>query len=155
MNPRQLEALRAISHAPRMNTQVHLAASGNAAAPESRPSATCSGECGCSEKAPNLACQEVTDDQKSAAYYKAGMLKLAPPWVPSRVHVLREQFGDFPSCGAGVAAGEHDCRCNKWGAVSVIARDGRPLGLRLDEFEPVAWRAQECINAKGREGQLE
>ncbi len=81
----------------------------------------------------------MTDDQKAAAYYKAGLLQKAPPFVPARVRVLREQFGDAPFRGAGVAAGECDCQCNKWGAVSVIARDGKPLGLRLDEFEPVAW----------------
>jgi hypothetical protein len=34
MTPRQLEALRAISHAPPMNTQVHLAAPRGVAAPE-------------------------------------------------------------------------------------------------------------------------
>ena len=68
----------------------------------------------------------MTDDQKAAAYYRSGMLK--------------EQFGDGPFRGAGVSAGEHDCRCNKWGAVSVSARDGKLLGLRPDEFEPVAWR---------------
>lgn len=82
----------------------------------------------------------MNDDQKAAAYYKAGMLKQAPTWVPSRVRVLREQFGDGPFRGAGVPAGEHDCQCNKWGAVSVAARDGKLLGLRLDEFEPLAWR---------------
>lgn len=84
-----------------------------------------------------------THDQMAAAYYRAVMLKQAPRWVPARVRVLREQFGDGPFRGAGVPAGEHDCRCNKWGAVSVQARDGKPLGLRLDEFEPVAWRESE------------
>lgn len=82
----------------------------------------------------------MTDEQKQMAYYKAGMLKKAPPFVPARVRVLKEQFGDGPFRGAGVPAGEHDCRCNKWGAVSVSARDGKLLGLRPDEFEPVAWR---------------
>lgn len=82
----------------------------------------------------------MTDEQKEAAYYKAGMLKKAPPFVPARVRVLKEQFGDGPFRGAGVPAGEHDCRCNKWGAVSVSARDGKFLGLRPDEFEPVEWR---------------
>lgn len=85
---------------------------------------------------------EMTDDQKAAAYYKAGALNQAPQWVPSRVRVLREQFGDPPFLGAGVAAGEHDCRCNQWGAVSVLDRAGKPLGLRLDEFEPLTWREQ-------------
>lgn len=84
--------------------------------------------------------------EKTAAYYKAGMLKTAPEFVPSRVNVLREQFGDAPFRGAGVAAGEHDCKSNKWGAVSVLARDGKPLGLRLDEFEPLAWRKNETPN---------
>lgn len=81
----------------------------------------------------------MTEDQKAAAYYKAGLLTQAPPFVPSRVLVLREQFGDAPFLGAGVAAGEHDCACNRWGAVNVTARDGRPLGLRLNEFDVVAW----------------
>ena len=87
-----------------------------------------------------LALVALTDSQKATAYYKAGMLNKAPPWVPSRVRVLREQFGDVPFSGASVAAGEHECQCNRWGAVSVLARDGKALGLRLDEFEPVAWR---------------
>jgi hypothetical protein len=84
-----------------------------------------------------------TDEQKAAAYYKAGQLKHAPPFVPSRVRVLREQYGDLPFLGAGVPAGERDCQCNKWGAVSVVDRAGSPLGLRLDEFEPVSWRENE------------
>lgn len=94
-----------------------------------------------------------THDQMATAYYKAGMLKQAPPWVPSRVRVLREQYGDGPFRGAGVPAGEYDCRCNKWGAVSVLARDGKPLGLRLDEFEPLAWRENVTPNVQleGRE----
>lgn len=81
----------------------------------------------------------MTEDQKAAAYYKAGMLKKAPPFVPVRVRVLRDVYGDDPFPGAGIAAGDYDCKCNQWGAVSVIDRDGKWLGLRLDEFEPVAW----------------
>lgn len=81
--------------------------------------------------------------QQQRDYYKSCILKQAPTWVPSRVHVLRDQYGDPPFRGAGVPAGEHECRCNKWGAVSVIARDGTALGLRLDEFEPIAWRKNE------------
>lgn len=82
----------------------------------------------------------MTDEQKAAAYYKAGMLKQAPPAVPATVRVLHEQFGDFPFRGAGVPAGDHECLCNKWGAVSVLDRAGNALGLRLDEFEPLTWR---------------
>jgi hypothetical protein len=80
----------------------------------------------------------MTNDQKAAAYYKAGMLRQAPQFVPAKVRVLREQFGDAPFLGAGVAAGE-DCSTNAWGAVSVLDRAGKPLGLRLDEFEPLVW----------------
>lgn len=94
----------------------------------------------------------MTDDQKAAAYYKAGMLKEAPPFVPSRVRVLREQFGDPPFRGAGVPAGEHECRCNTWGAVSVLARDGKLLGLRQNEFEPVTWRENVTPSASDLRG---
>ena len=90
----------------------------------------------------------MTDDQKAAAYYKAGMLKQAPPWVPATVRVLREQYGDGPFRGAGVEAGEHECKSNKWGAVSVEARDGKLLGLRLDEFESLTWRENVTANVE-------
>ena len=33
----------------------------------------------------------MTDEQKEAAYYKAAMLKKAPPFVPARVRVLKER----------------------------------------------------------------
>lgn len=81
----------------------------------------------------------MTDEEKAIAYYKAGATGRPPPFVPVRVKVLREQFGDFPFVGAGVGAGEHECKCNKYGAVSVLDRAGEWLGLRLDEFEPISW----------------
>lgn len=90
----------------------------------------------------------MTDDQKAAAYYKSGLLKEAPPFLPSKVRVLHEQFGDPPFPGAGVPAGEYECQCNKWGAVSVLDRAGKSLGLRLDEFEPLTWRENVTPNAK-------
>jgi hypothetical protein len=83
---------------------------------------------------------QLQDAYLAASYYKAGMLQQPPPWVPATVRVLNEQFGDSPFRGAGVAAGDHECECNKWGAVSVVARDGKMLGLRLNEFEPLTWR---------------
>ncbi len=92
----------------------------------------------------------MTDQQKAAAYYKAGILKQAPPWVPATVRVLREQFGDFPFRGAGAAAGEHECHCNRWGAVSVTDREGKQLGLRLDEFDALTWRENEAPNVEFR-----
>ena len=83
---------------------------------------------------------QMTDEQKALAYYKAALEQRAPPWVPWRVRLTREMFGDPPWRGAGVAAGEHLCYCNNWGAVSVLDRADKPLGLRPSEFEPIAWR---------------
>ncbi|QFY42953.1 hypothetical protein F6R98_10290 [Candidatus Methylospira mobilis] len=78
--------------------------------------------------------------EKHYVYYKAAALKIMPRFIPDRIRVLKDKFGDFPFRGAGVAAGEHDCMVNKWGAVSVTARDGKRLGLKLDEFEPISFR---------------
>lgn len=96
----------------------------------------------------NTLYDEIERLQRERSYYRAGILREPPSWVPSRVLVIREQFGDPPFRGAGIAPGEHDCRCNKWGAVSVLDRDGKPLGLRLHEFEPVAWRENLPSNAE-------
>ena len=90
----------------------------------------------------------MTDEQKALAYYKAAVEQEAPPFVPARVRVLRETFGDPPFRGAGVEAGEHDCNCNKWGAVDVTDRSGKRLGLRPREFEPIAWRENVAPNPK-------
>ena len=77
---------------------------------------------------------------KALEYYRAALEQRAPRWVPSRVRLAREVFGDPPWRGAGVAAGEYDCNCNEWGAVEVVDRAGKRLGLRPREFEPIAWR---------------
>lgn len=89
----------------------------------------------------------MTDDQKAAAYYKFGALHEAPPFVPATVRTTRTLYGDFPFRGAGVLAGDHECRSNKWGAVSVTDRNGNQLGLRLNEFEPLTWRENLPPNA--------
>lgn len=79
-------------------------------------------------------------DQCAANYYKAGMLKKAPDVVPARVKVTRPVCSDLPFASASLAPGEYECVTNIWGAVSVQASNGSLLGLRLDEFEPIAWR---------------
>lgn len=80
----------------------------------------------------------------AADYYRAGMEKRAPKWVPARVKVASEVRGDFPvGHMTVVAAGDHDCHCNKWGAVSVAASNGKQLGLRPAEFEVLAWQPNE------------
>ena len=88
---------------------------------------------------------ETADHNACAAdYYRAGMEKRAPKWVPAKVRLVSEVRGDFPvGHTTAVAAGDHDCECNKWGAVSVVAGDGKSLGLRPAEFEALAWRVNE------------
>lgn len=80
-------------------------------------------------------------EEAALNYYRAAVLKVRPDWLPARVRLPRVVFGDGPfGRGAGVAAGDHDCQCNQWGAVSVIDRGGEVLGLRPAEFEVIAWR---------------
>lgn len=86
----------------------------------------------------------VDDAEKAIAYYRAGAAQsrthAKPPFVPSRVRLLRQVRGDGPFCATQLGPGEYDCDCNPYGAVSVRATNGQMLGLRLDEFEPIAWR---------------
>ena len=82
----------------------------------------------------------MTNDEMAASYYKVAMMKRKPEVVPSTVRVKREMFGDGPFRGKGVAAGDHACQCNAWGAVSVVDRGGVLLGLCPDEFDVLSWR---------------
>ena len=81
------------------------------------------------------------DDMKSA-YDKAGVLRQMPPYIPTKVRVLKRCSGDFPFVGTVVEPGEHTCTSNRFGVVSVKATNGKNLWLRLDEFEPLEW----CLN---------
>lgn len=87
-----------------------------------------------------------TDAEKEVEYHRAGHTQREggkwrkPRWVPSRVRVFKTVTGDIPYSGTRVHPGEYDCECNGFGAVSVKANDNSQLGLRLDEFEPIAWR---------------
>lgn len=99
----------------------------------------------------NLSMSNATDEDLSpdhnacaADYYRAGVEQRAPKWVPARVRLASQVRGDFPIGHSSVAeAGDHDCTCNKWGAVSVRAGNGKMLGLRPAEFDVVAWKANE------------
>jgi hypothetical protein len=86
---------------------------------------------------------EALNEMCSLAYYHTAATqsktKALPKYVPCRVRVLRIVRGDGPWVACHVDPGEYECRCNKYGAVSVTASDGKELGLRLDEFEPIAW----------------
>jgi|CXWL01.1.fsa_nt_gi hypothetical protein len=85
----------------------------------------------------------MTDEQKALAYYHAAFLRKVPQFVPATVRLQRDVFGDFPFSGVGALAGDHECGCNKWGAVQVKDRAGEWLGLRPDEFAVLSWRENE------------
>ena len=87
----------------------------------------------------------MTDHEKTIHYYKTAAMQQRhpmpmPDWVPARVMIKRRVHGDCFFADSFVLPGEYDCKCNLLGAVSVIATNGKMLGLRLDEFEPIAWR---------------
>jgi hypothetical protein len=64
-----------------------------------------------------------------------------PTWVPLRVRLPARVLGDYPIGHAMIAnQGEHECQSNRFGAVGVIAENGKLLGVKPGEFEVVAWR---------------
>lgn len=81
------------------------------------------------------------DKDKAIEYYRAGLEKREPAWVPSRIRLQVNVQGDFPIGHLTVAkAGDHDCYSNRNGAISVIASDGSRLGIKPAEFDPLEWR---------------
>jgi len=90
---------------------------------------------------------ETTNSNQAAAldYYRCGMEKIRPHYVPARIRLYGVACGDGPFAGTRAVAGDYDCRCNEWGAVSIIASNGQMLGLRLNEFEPIAWQRNDKV----------
>ncbi len=58
-----------------------------------------------------------------------------PQFVPSRVRLLHTVTGDPPFGHVRAEPGDYECESNQWGAVSVTATNGEPLGLRPAEFD--------------------
>jgi hypothetical protein len=55
-----------------------------------------------------------------------------------KIYLPRMVHGDWPFGHNLIAeAGVHDAVANQHGAVSVVLRDGKLLGVKLDEFERV------------------
>lgn len=78
---------------------------------------------------------------RAMEYYRAGLERRRPAWVPSRVFLHGQVRSDFPWERGYVAdRGEHDCESNQWGALSVRAKNGKMLGIKPAEFEPLAWK---------------
>lgn len=79
------------------------------------------------------------NDQEKALAYAAAATGI-PPFVPSRVRLHARVHGDFQFAAIFANAGEYDCESNRYGAVSVLATDGKMLGVKPAEFEVLAWR---------------
>jgi len=82
---------------------------------------------------------------KALEYYRACLEHRPPKWVPSRVRLKTDVCGDPPFGSKIIAyAGEHDCYANGYGAISVIASNGKLVGVRPKEFDPLGWRENEA-----------
>lgn len=84
---------------------------------------------------------ELTFDECAADFYESCFKGYTPLFVPSRVRIKSLVRGDFPIGHKSIVElGEYDCQSNKWGAVSVLAQDGRLLGIKPNELQILAWR---------------
>ena len=105
----------------------------------------------CFQTEPAALRERVEALEYAVEYYRASIYQTRtrkrPQHVPSRVKVLMVVRSEIPGCASCVRPGVYYCHCNQWGAVSV---DG--LGLRLDEFDPVAWRVNEAATSGGGGG---
>ena len=76
--------------------------------------------------------------EKAALYYKAALRHEIPPYIPSRVRLLKQVTSDPSQFSELITAepGEYDVVCNQWGAVSI---EGLNLGLKPREFDVIEW----------------
>lgn len=82
----------------------------------------------------------MTNEQMALDYYKSAFERKRPNYVPARVLLHRRVTADSPFYGNFWAGpGEMDCQCNQWGAVSVVAFNGKRLGVKPTEFDVVQW----------------
>lgn len=91
---------------------------------------------------PFRAIPPATFEEQMADWRTCWFSRVKPDWVPSRVRLLQDVHSDpsrFHSASCAVA-GDYDCRSNVFGAISVIADDGKPLGVRPFECEVLAFQ---------------
>lgn len=87
------------------------------------------------------ALDELANASKAVEYYRAGIEQRAPKWVPARVWLAGPVRGDYPIGHTTIAhEGEYECESNRYGAISVVAENGKRLGVKPAEFDVVAWR---------------
>lgn len=88
----------------------------------------------------------LADCAKALDYYRASPEKRQPKWVPSRILLRSDLAGDPPiGHNTTASAGEHECHSNAWGAISITASNGKSLGVKPSEFEPLEWRKNEAV----------
>jgi len=62
-----------------------------------------------------------------------------PQFVPGKVMLIRDVRSEMPAVFPGKAGrGEHYCTSNQWGAISVTADNGKPIGVRPEECIVIA-----------------
>ena len=67
-------------------------------------------------------------------------MRTIPERIPTRVRVPKTISGEWPVFhDTVVLPGDYDADCNKYGAVSIRATNGKMLGLKPDEFEVLEW----------------
>jgi len=86
---------------------------------------------------------------KELDYLRAGREDRKPAYVPARVWLAVPVRGDYPIGHTTIAhEGEYECQSNRYGAVSVVAENGKLLGVKPAEFEVVAWRENNAVHHK-------
>ena len=86
-----------------------------------------------------IALKRLVEAEMALDYYRSGMLKLTPDYVPSRVRLIMAVCGDGPFCSTRAAEGEYPCTSNRYGAISITAENGKMLGVKPAEFIPLEW----------------
>ncbi len=76
--------------------------------------------------------------QKALNYYRSAVLGTRPDYVPAKVRLPMRVRSDFDSFWAD--PGDHECTSNQWGAICVLANNGKQLGVKPAEFEVLEWR---------------
>jgi len=87
----------------------------------------------------NVTREKVEQLEMALDYYRSAFLGLTPDFVPSRVQLLVAVRGDGPFRTTYAVAGEHPCKSNRYGAISVTAENGKLLSVKPHEFAPVEW----------------
>ena len=81
-----------------------------------------------------------TNTEMALDYYKSGVLRKMPQYVPALIEIYRTVRGEIPTGPRVIAKpGEYQAFSNPWGAVHVETPNGK-LGVKPKEFEVVEWK---------------